>query len=304
MGLGVRTASSHWCTPLLGWKEDLPHGESFLIEELFIKLPALIKYSVPTHRCKGAGGRWSRAHGHLRGWACREHTQALTCCHTNAALRLLLLSRRHRRAHASFSGWTSVQRELQHNQWYPVSPGMPKPEKYNTYPETSAQTCSFSPADLMCLTISSLHPSFPVESRTAYSSPSKSHQLWQDHRVCRESFLFSDQVSGLGALSPTLCSWPIGFLEGLISTYLTPCPGGLSPLLLLLLALSFFLFPAPARGDVINFLVLNLHTLNPFRQHSKRGDGSCCACLLCSLLEAVQSKKNTQNKSYWTGTFS
>lgn len=134
--------------------------------------------------------------------------------------------------------------------------------------------------------------------------------LLPNHTSCDKITGFAEKASSflikcLGwGLSPTLCSWPIRFLQGLISTYLTPCPGGLSPLLLLLLALSFFLFPAPARGDVINFLVLNLYTLNPFRQHSKRGDGSCCACLLCSLLEAVQGKKNTQNKSYWTGTFS
>lgn len=38
-----------------------------------------------------------------------------------------------------------------------------------------------------------------------------------------------------------------------------PCPGGLSPLLLLLLALSLFLLLAPARGDATKLLVLKLY---------------------------------------------
>lgn len=38
-----------------------------------------------------------------------------------------------------------------------------------------------------------------------------------------------------------------------------PSPGGVSPLLQLLLALSLFLVPAPTRGDVTKPLVLKLY---------------------------------------------
>lgn len=62
-------------------------------------------------------------------------------------------------------------------------------------------------------------------------------------------------------------------------------PRDLHPSLLLLLALSLFLFPALVRGDVTHFLVLKLQWFwNLFRQHGKRGDDSCCACLPCGLL--------------------